>query len=221
MVAVRLPGPVCKFLGSYDIDAGTLCRATSPVPRSGGLDRLERTPAALGHDQDAKRLLDTIRAVVAMKDVQPGYPDANGRTDTTWCNRAANRILTTIGYDTSALLNLNKSSGKPDIGYTGANAMATNAKSAARNRASGVKEVSEEEARSLARAGVPVLAVATNSSGHGHVGIVAPNDGDVTKIGQAGSRNGVFSVGSAFGSLSPSVHYYALPEKSKSGGGGW
>lgn len=47
----RLPGPLCTILGALKIDAGTLCRATSPVPGSRRL-QLARTneltlPAAM------------------------------------------------------------------------------------------------------------------------------------------------------------------------------
>jgi len=36
MASFRLPGSVCRFLGAYGIDLGTLCRATSPIPGSVG-----------------------------------------------------------------------------------------------------------------------------------------------------------------------------------------
>src|SRR4051794_25169157 len=32
MAATRLPGPICQVLSWLDIDAGTLCRDSSPVP---------------------------------------------------------------------------------------------------------------------------------------------------------------------------------------------
>lgn len=32
MADFRLPGPVCLFLGTLEIDAGTMCRTASPVP---------------------------------------------------------------------------------------------------------------------------------------------------------------------------------------------
>jgi hypothetical protein len=225
MASFRLPGPVCKFLGAYGIDLGTLCRAASPVPGSVGVEPFVlKSATAESEDQIAQRqlLLETVNSVVAMLDVQPRFPDANGNTDTTWCNRAANTILTNMGYDTSALLN--RSSGKPDIGYTNANSMAANAKTAANDPSSGVKEVSEKEARALAQKGVPVLALAANNNAqlHGHAGIVVPDDSDKTMIGQAGLYNGIFPVGDAFGILLPNVHYYVMagvPEDKNVGGG--
>lgn len=36
MPAIRLPGPVCSLLGAFRVDAGTMCRASSPVPGSAG-----------------------------------------------------------------------------------------------------------------------------------------------------------------------------------------
>jgi|688.fasta_scaffold922500_1 SLT domain-containing protein len=42
MASFRLPGPVCKFLGAYGIDLGTLCRSASPVP---GSTVIEHRPA--------------------------------------------------------------------------------------------------------------------------------------------------------------------------------
>ena len=36
MATLRLPGPVCRYMGAFQIDAGTLCRGASPVPGPAG-----------------------------------------------------------------------------------------------------------------------------------------------------------------------------------------
>jgi hypothetical protein len=36
-MSARLPGPVCRFLGALEIDAGTLCRGASPLPGPSGV----------------------------------------------------------------------------------------------------------------------------------------------------------------------------------------
>jgi len=164
--------------------------------------------------QRRQQLQDTIDDVVDDPDVQAGHPSATGNTNTTWCNRAANRILTAIGYDTDPILDDNpqREGENPDIGWTSANDMAQNAADAAEDPDSGVTEVTEEEARAAANRGVPVLVAADNSPGHGHVAVVAPSDGDTTRVGQAGATNGTMDLDDGFGGLADDVHYYTLPE---------
>ncbi|MDR2019494.1 MAG: hypothetical protein LBQ14_01865, partial [Treponema sp.] len=66
---------------------------------------------------EAKKIVDKIQEVISRGDVQPGYPDANGNTKTTWCNRGANYIATELGGDMTAFLD------KRGINWTTANAM--------------------------------------------------------------------------------------------------
>lgn len=162
-------------------------------------------------DSSSTALLNEIDTVVAEPDVQPGYPDANGNTDTTWCNRAAYRIVTDSGYDMSAVLQRSPDTGQPDIDWTTANNMAQNAAAAAADPNSGVTPLTAEQARNLANTGVPILVVADNPNGPGHAAVVAPSQGDVTMIGQAGATNGVMPLTSGFGGLSDSVSFYRLP----------
>jgi GH24 family phage-related lysozyme (muramidase) len=155
-------------------------------------------------------LLETINDVLDDDDVQPGSPDANGNTNTTWCNRAAHRILDNMGYDTSGILDNIPNTDTPHIGYTSANDMAENAANSADAPESGVVEVTEEDARELANQGIAILAVASNPNGHGHVGVVTPSDSEETQIGQAGSQVGIRSADDSFNGLNE-VHYYQLP----------
>jgi Flp pilus assembly pilin Flp len=160
----------------------------------------------------------TIDDVLDDDDVQPGYPDANGNTNTTWCNRAAHRVLEDMGYDTSSILNLNPYSKEPDIRWTTANAMAVNASNASQDPNSGVKEISEFIAKGSAYVGWTVLAVQYNPNGHGHIGIVAPTDvppskNDKIMISQAGAAVGTFPLEDAFLNNGEGTRYYLLPEK--------
>ena len=41
MPSIRLPGSICTLLGALRIDAGTMCRAPSPLPGSAGRSRLK------------------------------------------------------------------------------------------------------------------------------------------------------------------------------------
>ncbi len=188
----------------------------TPTPQPGPTPDAPPSPAPASNvaapDVSSTTLLNAINSVVAQPDVQPGYPDANGNTDTTWCNRAADRVMTDSGYDMSPLLQPNPANGQPDIAWTTANNMAQNAATAAANPNSGVTSLTAEEARNLANSGIPVLAVADNPSGAGHAAIVAPSQGNVTMIGQAGATNGVMPLTSGFGHLSDSVHFYRLPQ---------
>lgn len=162
-------------------------------------------------DTSSTNLSDTINNVLSQPDVQPGYPDANGNTNTTWCNRAAYQVITNTGFDMDEVLSDNPETHQPDINWTSANTLAQNAATAAADPNSGVTSVTAEQARNLANSGIPVLAVADNPNGHGHAAIVAPSTGTVTMIGQAGATNGVMTLNSGFGSLAGSVHFYQFP----------
>jgi hypothetical protein len=164
----------------------------------------------------AKELLKEIKKVINQPDTQPGYPTETDppSTDTTWCNRAAERILSELGYDTSSILNDAPGTNKPSIGWTNANAMADNAAKAKENGV--IQEVSPEKAQELANKGVPVIALQNNNTA-GHAGVVAPSDQsyDSSKgplIGQAGTTNRIDYAVNSFKANSP-VHYYVLNKK--------
>lgn len=164
------------------------------------------------HEAEKQLLLTVIKEEIKKPDVQPGFPDANGRTNVTWCNRAAMRIIDRLGYDYSKVLNKNPYNNQPDINWTKANDLATNVNLQSKISGSGYEKIKRKEARNFANQGIPILAAANNSNGSGHVGIVAPtqNQEDLL-IGQAGSKNGIFSIDSCFGSLT--VHLYTIPIK--------
>jgi hypothetical protein len=165
-------------------------------------------------DDSSTTLLNKINSVIAQPDVQPGYPDANGKTKTTWCNRAAYRIVTDMDYDMSAVLTRNRDTGEPDINWTTANDLAKQAAKASKEPNSGVIEIlTAEEARNLANSGVPVLAAADNPNPKrsGHVAVLAPSQANVTMVGQAGSKMGVMPLNSGFSRLSNRVHFYRFP----------
>ena len=166
---------------------------------------------------EAQQLLDTMNDVLSQDDVQPGYPDANGNTETTWCNRAAERILSNGGCDNSGILDANPHTGEPDIGWTSANEMADNAANAATDPNSGISEVQPEQAQNLANQGTPVFAVESNPGDHGHAGIVAPSTDNYNAdsgplIGQAGDRVGIFHASEAFNNPD-NVRYYTIPRE--------
>ena len=161
----------------------------------------------------AQKLTNEINKVINEPDTQPGYPDTNGNTNTTWCNRAGERICTELGYDTTSILN-NSPSGTPDIGWTSANNMADNAKIALQEGI--IQEVNPSQAYDLANEGIVVLALQHNSTG-GHVGVVAPDINPYNPvigpfIGQAGSQNGFFYASDSF-AKNYEIHYYVLPGK--------
>ena len=111
-------------------------------------------------NERVKEIFEVISEVMVMPDVQPGYPDANGNTKTTWCNRALHRIL--LWLDGKAELILEPRG----LGWTNANAMVRNAKV-------NLKKVPDgKSAQLLANEGNLVIAVAHNDKGSGHVALV-------------------------------------------------
>ena len=154
--------------------------------------------------EKAKRIVEVIAEVTSMEDVQRGYPDANGNTNVTWCNRALHRMLDRLGGKESLLLE------PRGINWTNANAMVRNARANAERVSGG------ELAQFMANEGKLVAAVAPNTSGPGHVALVCPKLSDYKAekgplIGQAGISNGFMYIREGFGRLTPDVEFYVIP----------
>jgi hypothetical protein len=150
-------------------------------------------------------LVEKIREAITRTDVQPGYPDANGRTDTTWCNRGANYIATELGFDMSPFLD------KRGIGWTTANMMYQNALENAR-------EVCGKEAQEIANAGGVVLAACCNPGGSGHVAVVCPSDEEYDELkgplaGESGAKCRITHTKEAFERYGYQARFFIVPEK--------
>lgn len=70
-MGIQLPGPVCTFLDALQIDAGTMCRNSSPVPGPHGT---LHHPAARGRKKDIP--LEEARLIVAEAATWKGTPYA-------------------------------------------------------------------------------------------------------------------------------------------------
>ena len=89
MSGVQLPGPVCAFLDALEIDAGTMCRNTSPAPGPHGTSA-KVAPKAAKKDiaiDDAKAIvaeaaswLGTPYALVGEQSVKGTGGDCSGST---------------------------------------------------------------------------------------------------------------------------------------------
>jgi len=153
----------------------------------------------------AQKIIDKINEVIIRKDVQPGFPDANGNTNVTWCNRGANYIATELGFDMSPFL---ESRG---INWTNANTMYNNAL----NRA---KEVYGKEAQEIANNGGLVLAACYNPKGPGHVAIVCPtddeyNDAQGPLVGESGAHCRITYSKDAFERWGYKARFFIIPKK--------
>jgi len=153
----------------------------------------------------AQRIIDKINEVIIRKDVQPGHPDANGNTKTTWCNRGANYIATELGFDMTPFLD------SRGINWTNANAMYMNAL----NRA---KEIYGKEAQERANEGELVLAACYNPNGSGHVAIVCPSDGEYDDalgplVGESGARCRITYSKDAFEKWGYKARFFIIPKK--------
>lgn len=209
---------------------------TTPAPPQTNPDSTAPTPSSrppqlsdaerLANEEKARQLRDTINSVIdpngEYPQYQEGYPTVDqiatsypaypGLTDNTWCQAAANEILTQCGYDTSMLMN------KGGIDYTNANGMALNAISASANPNSGVIKVTAEVAQGLADQGIGVLVIAFNLGGHGHAGVVAPSSkpydpAQGPMIGQTGASavTGIRSAQESFMDNRLQPMYFVLP----------
>ena len=160
-----------------------------PSTTSGSTSPLQPTVGS-GNEEKAQQLLKIETSVADPKgdypQYQEGYPTWEGQNEQhlpcqpgmqttpftpTWCQAAADEMLTQAGYDTSKLLN------PSGIGGTDANQMAIRAIQQSRDPTSGIVQISPELAYSLAGQGIGVLAIAHNPDGHGHAGVVAPTAG--------------------------------------------
>jgi hypothetical protein len=153
----------------------------------------------------AKKIVEKIREVIARKDVQPGYPDANGNTKTTWCNRGAHYIATELGGDMTPFLN------SRGIDWTTANAMYQNAVQNAR-------EIYGREAQETANSGGLILAACYNPKGSGHVAIVCPSDEEYDDsigplVGESGARCRITHSKFAFEKYGYTARFFVIPKK--------
>jgi hypothetical protein len=153
----------------------------------------------------AQKIVEKIKEVIVQKDVQPGYPDANGNTNTTWCNRGAHRIAVELGFDMEPFL---ESRG---INWTTANAMYNNA-------VKNAKELYPREAQEIANDGGLVLAACYNPKGSGHVAIVCPaeeeyDDGLGPLVGESGARCRITHSKAAFEKYGYKSRFFVIPKK--------
>ena len=156
-------------------------------------------------NENAQKIIDKIKEVIIRKDVQPGYPDANGRTDTTWCNRGANYIATELGFDMTQFLE------PRGINWTSANAMYQNAVKNAR-------EVYGKEAQERANNGELILAACFNPKGPGHVAIVCPAEEEYNGalgplVGESGARCRITHSKDAFEKWGYQARFFIIPKK--------
>ena len=159
---------------------------------------------------EAQKILEVVEAVLKDKDVQPGFPDDNGNTNTTWCNRGANRIATNLGYDMSIFLH------DRGINWTTANMMYENAVAKA-------KEIYAAEAQVMANAGDLILAASFNNNGPGHVAIVCPCIEDYNNeigplIAETGWKCRVTHSKYAFNIYKFEPRYFIIPKKEVNNG---
>lgn len=156
-------------------------------------------------NEAAQKIIDKISEVIARKDVQPGYPDANGNTNVTWCNRGANYIASELGFDMSPFLD------PKGINWTNANAMFMNAIDRA-------KEIYGKEAQERANDGGLVLAACYNTSGPGHVAVVCPSveeydDALGPLVGETGARCRIVHSKAAFEKWGYKARFFIIPKK--------
>jgi len=150
----------------------------------------------------AKKIISVINDVVDDKDVQAGFPDANGNTNVTWCNRALNRMLVMLGGKAHLILD------PKGINWTNANRMVNNARN-------NLKRITNMEAQDRANVGELIIAVAPNDKGPGHVALVCPDESYSESrgvlIGQAGAKCGIMRIHDGFAHLISKVEYYHVP----------
>lgn len=158
-------------------------------------------------NENAQKIIDKINEVIIRKDVQPGFPDALGNTNTTWCNRGAHYIATELGFDMRPFLDA------MGIDWTTANMMYLFAEKNG-------TEIDGEAAQSCANEGVLVLAACFNPkpNGHGHVAIVCPSDGEYDKslgplVGESGARCRITHSKNAFEKWGYMARFFIIPKK--------
>jgi hypothetical protein len=150
-------------------------------------------------------IIDTIKKVMGDPDVQPGYPDANGNRNTTWCNRGANRIAEALGFTMRPFLE------ERGINWTTANAMYQNA-------VKNGKEIYGPEAQRRANDGELILAACYNPKGSGHVAIVCPSEEEYDNglgplVGETGARCRITHSKLAFEKYGYNARFFVIPRK--------
>jgi hypothetical protein len=155
--------------------------------------------------EEAQKIIDAIQKVIGDPDVQPGYPDANGNKNTTWCNRGAHRIATALGGDITPFL---ESRG---INWTTANMMYYKA-------VENTEEVSAREAQALANDGGLILASCYNPKGSGHVAIVCPSGDEYSDdlgplVGETGAKCRITHSKLAFEKYGYKARFFIIPKK--------
>jgi hypothetical protein len=154
---------------------------------------------------EALKIYESVLDVLDDPDVQPGYPDANGNTNTTWCNRGLHRIATALGGDMTAFLD------KRGINWTTANMMYQNAVDNAR-------EVYGIEAQRIANEGGLILAASYNPKGSCHVAIVCPDDEAYDEalgplVGETGAQCRFTNSKLAFEKYGYKARFFVIPKK--------
>jgi hypothetical protein len=152
----------------------------------------------------AQRIINAVLEVLDDPDVQPGYPDANGNTNTTWCNRGAHRIATMLGGDMAPF-------SPKGINWTTANMMYLYAERNAR-------ELSGREAQEAADSGGLVLAACYNPKGSGHVAIVCPAEKGYDEalgplVGETGTKCRITNSKLAFEKYGYKARFFVIPKK--------
>jgi hypothetical protein len=163
-------------------------------------------------NDNAKKIVAKINEVIIRKDVQPGFPDAVGNTNTTWCNRGANYIARELGFDMRPFLDAR------GIDWTTANMMYLFA-------VKNANEIDGEAAQSCANQGVLVLAACYNPTpqGHGHVAIVCPSDevydgalGPL--VGETGTLCRITNSKNAFEKWGYHARFFVIPPEGQQNG---
>jgi hypothetical protein len=171
-----------------------LCNTSAGIIEKGGTMKIE-----------AQKIIDAIKKVIIDPDVQPGYPDANGRTNTTWCNRGAHRIAVMCGGDMTAFLD------PRGINWTTANMMY-------QNTVKNAVEIYGAAAHNRALEGELILAACYNPSGPGHVAIVCPSEEEYNDtlgplVGETGAKCRIAHSKMVFEKYGYTARFFIIPHK--------
>lgn len=178
--------------------------------------RVAVSARAAGRWRTDASLARVIADVADDADVQPGFRDAHGARDTTWCNRGFARVATANGAAIARLYDPDPRTGAPSLEWTSANDLVRNARTAAADPTSGVARVDAATAQTMADAGRSVMAGWQNPAGHGHVATVLParvpfDDAQGPVVFETGAYVGVRTAREAFPHAYDAVEYFVLP----------